>query len=115
MLKKRKVKEMILGITKDSWIESLNPKEADEYFKLIDVLVVVTDDVEKTQHDPPYYYVQGRYNSIRELLHNLSVSKPYPQATRVTVNYSFVAIEEGMTPIKLKEAFINELQILELV
>lgn len=104
---------MIIGITKESWLESLSLKEGDEYLKLVDALVVVTD--KDTEPQPPYYFVNGSYRSILTLLQGFSACKAYPQKTLFSVNFSLVEITEGMTPKKLKEEWDHELQSRHLV
>lgn len=104
---------MILGLTTENWIESLELKEQDKYLELVDALVIVSE--KRKSAEPPFYFVQGDYSEIKRLLTSLSLCKAYPQRTWYTVNFSLFEIEEGMTPSIIKEAWINELQTRNLV
>lgn len=104
---------MIIGITTEDWIEQLELKQQDEYLKLVDNLVIVTD--KECEPQPPYYFVKGEYTKVRSLLQELAVCKAYPQRTLFSVNYSLIEIPEGMTPKKLREVWVRELQTRKLV
>lgn len=104
---------MIIGITTENWIEQLELKQQDEYLKLVDNLVVVTD--RDCEPEPPYYFIKGEYNKILALLQEMSLCKAYPQKTLFSVNFSLVEIPEGMTPEKLRKRWIHELQSRKLV
>lgn len=104
---------MILGVTTENWIEQLELKHQDKYLELVDNLVIVTDTYHESE--PPYYFVQGNYRDIVNFLKDMSVCKAYPQKTLYSVNYALVEIPEGMTPEKLREAWVNELRTRNLV
>lgn len=99
---------MILGVTRESWINSLPLKTSDEYLKLVDNLIIVSDS-NYAGNDPPWYFVHGNYEEVVALLKEISVCKAYSQKTLYSVNYSIVEITDGMTPQKLREEWINEL------
>ena len=104
---------MIIGITKESWIESLSLKEQDEYLELVDKLVIVGS--EEHEHEPPFYFVKGDYPQVLALLRELAICKSYPQRTLYSVNYSLVEIEEGVTAKQLQKEWLHELQSRNLV
>lgn len=98
----------IIGITKENWIEQMDLKTQDEFLKLVDAVVVITDSF--TDESAPYYFVQGEYSKVLSLLKGLSVCKAYPQRTLFSVNFSVVEITEGMYPEDLRKEWVNELQ-----
>lgn len=104
---------MILGVTTESWIESLELKEQDEYLQLVDALVISTNQAR--ENEPPYYFVQKPYEELLDLLQSLAMCKAYPQRTLYSVSFSVVAIPEGKTPAELRKEWIYELRTLRLV
>lgn len=104
---------MILGVTTESWIESLSLKEQDRYLDLVDNIIIVTNTDKESE--PPFYFVKGIYSEVTRLLKELAICKAYPQRTWFSTNYALVEITEGLTPDKLRRNWVNELQRRNLV
>lgn len=104
---------MLIGLTKETWIESLALKTQDEYLQLVDNLVIVTD--RERENEPPFYFVKGDYDKIKSLLQGLALCKAYPQRTWFTVNFSLYEIQEGVLPSDIRREWQHELQTRKLV
>lgn len=112
MWKKQEVKYMIIGLMKEDWMEQLGDKKTDRFLTLIDKIVVVG----KTKsNEDPYYFVNEDYDKVKRVLSSFSNIKAYPQRLWWSTNYSFVEIEEGVTPEILRKRWIHELQTRNLV
>jgi len=103
---------MILGITTESWIDTLGFKVSDAYLKYVDKIIVVSS---KDQYEEdPYYYVKGDYNEVHELLTSLALCKAYSQKTLFSANFSVVELT-GKTPTELGDEWRNEIKQRHLV
>lgn len=103
---------MILGVTTEDWIDKLGSRQTDEFFSLVDKLVIVSDS---EQYDAdPYYYVKGDYKAVSTVLKNLSLCKAYSQKTLFSANFSLVELN-GKTPQDIKEEWCRELRQRHLV
>lgn len=103
----------IIGISNESWIEQLSPKEQDKFLKLVDSLVIVGNCT--THAEPPYYFIRGVYEPVRQILQDLSVCKAYPQKTLFSSNFALVEIKDGMSADDLRKEWLHELRCRGLV
>lgn len=103
---------MIIGLMKESWMEQLGNRHTDRFLTLIDKIVVVGKE---KSNENPYYFVNEDYNKVRRVLKEFSNLKAYPQRLWWSTNYSFVEIEDGVTPEILRSRWVNELQTRNLV
>lgn len=103
---------MILGLSTINWIEQLTTSQLEDYFQLIDRLVVVVDDPDDnwTTEDGKISYRYGDYLHIFSTLEWWSVCKAYPRKTLYSINFSLVEIPEGCTPAVLRRRWLDELR-----
>jgi len=107
---------MIIGISTISWIEQLPITVLNKYFNYVDKLIVAVDSSEEEWvYADKVYYRHISFTALKQLMNYWSCCKAYPRKVLWSNHFAVQEIPEGLTPEKLEQRWLNELQAKGLV